>query len=242
MRNIKLLVEYDGTNYCGWQRQDNARTIQGEIEAVLSRVLRENVAVIGAGRTDAGVHARGQVANFRTDSSLQLHEIYRALNGLLPEDIIISHAEEVSLDFHSRFSAKGRMYTYTISRVPTAMMRNYSWQLFYDLNFRVMQSAAATVIGVHDFRSFCKSNAEVDHHRCNVSSACWHENGILVRFEIHADRFLHGMVRALVGAMVDVGRAFTSLEGFVHSIEKQCPTESTMTAPAKGLVLESVDY
>ena len=242
MRNVKLLIEYDGTNYCGWQRQENGRTVQGEIEIVLARVLQEQVNVIGAGRTDAGVHARGQVANLRTTSSLEHHEIQRALNGLLPEDIAVLNVGEVPLEFHARYSAKERTYSYTISREPTALLRNYSWHVVYKLHLDPMRWAAASILGTHDFQSFCKANTDVDHHQCTVHMARWSEEGPLLKFEISADRFLHGIVRALVGTMVDVGRGYITLEDFLRILGKKDRKEAGMAAPAKGLVLESVVY
>src|SRR5713226_6362066 len=126
MRNIKLVLEYDGTSYVGWQRQANGKSIQGEIEDVLFKVLQEKVDLIGAGRTDAGVHARGQVANFRTDTKLDLEAIRGALNGLLPDDIILRELQEAPLDFHARFSAKERFYSYFITLKPSAFQMNYS--------------------------------------------------------------------------------------------------------------------
>ncbi len=242
MRNIKLLIEYDGTNYCGWQRQENGLTIQAEIENVLSKVLQENVSIIGAGRTDAGVHARGQVANFRTETSLELKEIHSALNGLLPEDIVIHSVEDVHIDFHARYSAKERVYSYCITQRPTALTRLYSWHLNYNLKLDVMRWAAASIIGVHDFESFCKANSEVDHHRCNVMAAQWECEDARLKFTIRADRFLHGMVRALVGTMVNVGRGYTRLEEFVKILEKKNRSEAGQAAPAKGLVLEEIVY
>jgi len=242
MRNIKLIVEYDGSNYVGWQRQENGKSIQGEVESVLNQVLQEKVNVIGAGRTDAGVHARGQVANFRTESKLDMSEIKGGLNGLLPEDIVIHSVEEVPLDFHARFSAKERQYSYLITRAPSALLRNYSWLVKFPLDVDLMQQAAGTLVGKHDFESFCKANSDVDNHFCTVSSASWHQEGSLLIFMINADRFLHGMVRALVGTIVDVGRGYMTLENYLKILEKKNRAEAGMAAPAKGLVLEKVIY
>jgi tRNA pseudouridine38-40 synthase len=242
MRNIKLLIEYDGTNYVGWQRQENGKSIQGEIESVLHQMLQEKVNVIGAGRTDAGVHAHGQVANFRTETNLDLISIKGGLNGMLPEDIVVQNVQEVSLDFHARYSAKERQYSYTITCAPLAMMRNYSWYVKYSLDIDLMKKAASAIAGKHDFESFCKVNSEVDHHFCNVNSAMWQEEGSLLRLKISADRFLHGMVRALVGTMVDIGRGYTPFEDLIKILKKKNRAEAGMSAPAKGLVLEEIIY
>ena len=242
MRNIKLLIEYDGTRYCGWQRQENGSTVQAEIENVLAKVLQENVHIIGAGRTDAGVHARGQVANFRTESLLELGEIHNALNGLLPEDIVVHAVHDVPIEFHARYSAKERIYSYCITRRPAALTRAFSWYVKYDLKIDAMRWAAASIVGAHDFGSFCKMNSDVEHHRCDVMAARWECEDALLKFTIRADRFLHGMVRALVGTMVDVGRGYTPLDDFVKILEKRNRAEAGQAAPAQGLVLEEVVY
>ena len=242
MRNIKLLIEYDGKNYVGWQRQENGTSIQGTIESVLSQILQESVNVIGAGRTDSGVHARGQVANFRSGTALSVEQIRSGLNALLPEDIVIHHAENVAEDFHARYSAKSREYSYQITLEPSALLRNYAWFVKYRLDRSLMQQTASLLIGIHDFQSFCKTQADVDHYRCNVRQANWEEHGSRLYFHITGDRFLHGMVRALVGTMVDVGRGYTGFEDFKNILMKKDRTEAGMAAPAQGLVLENVIY
>ena len=241
-RNIKLILEYDGTVYVGWQRQENGKSIQGEIESVLRQILQENVNLIGAGRTDAGVHARGQVANFRTCSTLDAHEVKGGLNSLLPEDIVVRVIEEVPFDFHARYSAKEREYSYLIARTETALMRRYAWCVKYLLDIGLMQKAAAMLIGDIDFESFSKMNSDVDHHRCTVISTEWHEEPSWMHFTIRANRFLHGMVRALVGTMIDVGRGYISLDEFAAILEKKNRMDAGMSAPAKGLVLDRVIY
>ena len=242
MRNVRLLLEYDGTNFVGWQSQREGRSVQGEIESALCTILQEPVSVIGAGRTDAGVHARGQVANFRTNSPLSVDEIRGGLNGVLPEDVAVLECGEVPIDFHSRYSAKVRSYSYRILLVPSALLRNYSWCLRYRLDVDVMQRASEMVIGKRSFESFCKAGSDVDHYECVVSHSHWTKNGPELVYEIRADRFLYGMVRALVGTMVDVGRGYRSLDDFSDIIQKKDRREAGMSAPARGLVLESVTY
>lgn len=242
MKNVKLVIEYDGTNFVGWQRQLNGKSVQGEIETMLKRILQEEVSVIGAGRTDAGVHARGQVANFRTSSDLSAREIRSGLNGLLPEDIVVHAAEEVPFEFHSRFDAKERDYSYTISLRPAAMMRGYCWQMNYKLDMELLGRTAEHLIGEHDFESFCKSNSEVDHFRCEVKRSEWVMKDGFLLFNIGANRFLHGMVRALVGTMVGVARGLYSYEQFISIFEKKNRSEAGVAAPARGLVLENIVY
>ena len=242
VRNIKLLLEYDGTDYCGWQRQENGRTIQGEIESQLQRLIQEEVGVIGAGRTDAGVHARGQVANFHTNSPFTPDEFKHGLNALLPDDIVVHEALDVPLGFHSRYSAIERTYSYHICRTPAALLRNYCWLVEYDIRIDPMRWASAAILGEHDFGSFCKTKASVDHHLCTVSNANWILDGTDLTFTIRANRFLHGMVRALVGTIIDVGRGYTSLDEFLKILEAKDRSSAGMAAPAKGLCLESISY
>lgn len=242
MRNIRLVVEYDGTGYAGWQKQEKDRTVQGEIEGVLLRVLQETVNVLGAGRTDAGTHARGQVANFRTESILGAGEIRDALNALLPEDIVVRHADEVPLDFHARYSARERTYSYLVTLKPSALLRNFSWHVKYGLDITRMEKAAEGILGSRDFGSFCKGALEVEHHDCIVTHSAWSYGDSTLRYEIRANRFLHGMVRALVGTMVNIGRGYTTLEEFSAILGAKDRSEAGMAAPAKGLVLESVSY
>ena len=241
-RNIKLLLEYDGTAYIGWQRQENGKNIQGEVESVLRQILQEDVNLIGAGRTDSGVHARGQVANFRTKSEIDLHQLKGGLNGMLPMDIVVHSVDEVPFDFHARYGAKEREYSYSIARTETALMRHYSWNVKYLLDLGLMERAAASIVGEHDFESFCKMNSGVDNYRCSVSIAEWREEQSWLYFTIRANRFLHGMVRALVGTMVDVGRGYISIDDFFGLLEKKNRTAAGTSAPAKGLVLERIIY
>jgi len=242
MRNVKFIVEYDGTKYSGWQRQENAVTVQEKIEGVLSKILQEDITVAGAGRTDAGVHARGQAGNFHTASGMDLFNLKGGVNGLLPHDIVIHDVQEAPAEFHARHSALEREYSYTITRKETALLRMYSWYLKYNLNPDVMKAIAASIVGAHSFEAFCKVQTETEQFRCNVSSAEWKEAGPLLIFTIRADHFLHGMVRTLVGTMVDIGRGYTPAEHFPYILERKDRKEAGMAAPAKGLVLERVLY
>src|SRR5512143_1651684 len=212
------------------------------MESALQRLTQQEISVAGAGRTDAGVHARGQVANFRTDSDLELWQFQNGLNALLPDDVAVLGAEEVPLDFHARFSDTAREYSYLIVNRPTALLRNRAWYVKYDLAVDAMRQAAAAIVGAHSFQAFCRSAAEVEHHRCRIEAASWSHEGAELRFGIRADRFLHGMVRTLVGTMVDVGRGYTDLERFVRLLAATERSEAGMAAPACGLTLEKVIY
>ena len=243
MRNFRLLIEYDGTDYSGWQRQENGRTVQGDIETVLFRILQEKVNLIGSGRTDAGVHARGQVANFRSGTQLGPREILRGLNALLPEDILVREAEEVSPGVHARDDARNRTYTYLIALEPTAILRKFSWFVAYKLDILSMERAALALVGKHDYGSFCKAGSAAGNCICTVGNAVWQTgDSSFLKFLISADRFVHGMVRTLVGTMVDVGRNYTTYEEFLAIMEMKDRKCAGITAPAKGLVLEEVVY
>ncbi len=242
MRKYKLLLEYDGTRYVGWQRQENGPSIQGEIESVLGEILQESVDVIGAGRTDAGVHARGQTAHVLTNSQLSAMEIKGGLNGLLPADIVVLEVDEVGLDFHARYSARERQYSYLISQIPTALLRNYSWIVKYPLDINLLRRTTDVVAGKHDFQSFCKSGSDVDSYSCTVTESRWDGDASCLRYTIGANRFLRGMVRAIVGTMVDVARGYISYDDFVDILGRKNRCDAGVSAPAKGLTLERVIY
>jgi len=242
MRDIKLLIEYDGSNFVGWQSQINGRSVQDEITKVLDQILQEPINLIGAGRTDAGVHARGQVASFRTNSHLGVGSVLSGLNGILPEDIYVHAVEEVAEGFNARYDARERLYRYYCAMKPTAIGRHYQWFVKYDLNLSAMNAVASQIVGEHDFESFCKYEADVRHHRCVVSRSVWKEMPGMYVYEVRANRFLHGMVRALVGTMIDVGRGFIPVSEFRDIMAAKDRRKAGMAAPPQGLFLEEVTY
>ncbi|MBI5473621.1 MAG: tRNA pseudouridine(38-40) synthase TruA [Ignavibacteriae bacterium] len=242
MRNIKLTLEYDGTDFVGWQSQTNGRNVQDEITKVLDQVLQEPITLVGAGRTDSGVHARGQVANFKTNSSLGVSSILNALNGTLPEDIYVHAATEVNEKFHARFDARERLYKYYISLIPSAIGRQYHWYVKYDLDLSCMNEVAAMLLGEHDFESFTKAEALVPHHRCTILKSEWTKTSTMPTYEIRANRFLHGMVRALVGTMVDIGRGYIPISAFENIMAAKDRRKAGMAVPPNGLFLEEVTY
>ena len=237
-----LLIEYDGSEYSGWQIQKEERTIQSEIEKALEIILKTKTGIMGAGRTDAGVHAKGQVAHFDSKSNLNLKEIKRSLNGLLPVDIRIKDCKEEAEDFHARYSAKERKYSYYISNDPTAIFRLYCWQLNYNFDLIQMEKAANKIKGKHNFKSFCRNISEVSHHFCTINSISWIKKESIFKFEVTADRFLHGMVRALVGTFVDIGMGKITIDDFLRILEAKDRTKASQAAPAKGLFLEQIIY
>jgi len=241
-RNVKLKLEYDGTDFSGWQRQPNLRTVQGEIEDKLKEILKEDITLIGSGRTDSGVHALEQVANFKAESNLDLDSIFKGLNSLLPEDILIKDIQEVNLDFNSRYKAKSRVYRYKIYLGKNVFLRRYVWEVLYSLEFERINSATQLLLGVHDFTSFCVSESSKPDNRCEVLSAFWEKDGKKLEFEIESDRFLHTMVRSLIGTLIDVGRGYFSPEDFMDILKAKDHRKAGLTAPAKGLYLVKVNY
>jgi tRNA pseudouridine38-40 synthase len=241
-RRLKLLIEYDGTDFVGWQIQKTGRSVQETVQAAFEQFTGQSANVVGSGRTDSGVHARGQVAHAVVKTGYSCEKIYEALNGILPDDIAILDVSDTDNTFHARYSALQRRYSYTISTVPCAIDRRVTWYVRYRLNIDVMNECSSAIIGVHDFRAFTKSEAEVDNYRCTVTRAEWYLRGNKYIFRIDANRFLHNMVRALVGSMVDVGRGYVPVERFLRALESGSRKDAGPTAPPVGLVLEEVLY
>lgn len=245
MRNIKLTIEYDGSTYHGWQIQPGLRTIQGVIQEQIAQITQGEVNLIGAGRTDAGVHALGQVANFQTESTIELTALQRGLNSLLPPDIVVKAVEEVSEEFHARFSARSKVYEYHILNrsYPSALRRRYAWFIPHDLNLPPMKKCGKLLIGSHDFSSFRASGDESRHSMREVirlEIECREDNLIVILIEANA--FLREMVRSIVGTLVDVGRGKTSFEEFKEIFSAHDRRKAGMTAPAQGLFLVEVIY
>ena len=241
-RNIKLLIEYEGAKYHGWQVQDNAITIQAALENAILKLTGEKVRITGSGRTDAGVHARGQVANFFLQKNIPDYKIVKGINAYLPEDIKVKSAEQVDKDFHSRYSAKRRYYNYYIFQGYTVLMRQFSWQVFQKFNDSFLNDCAKIIIGDHDFSSFSRVDVDSDHKRCIVYTSEWSIEPPLYIYKISANRFLHGMVRTLVGTMMDVAFGKYSLERFTQIFLEKNRIKAGPAAPAKGLVLEKIIY
>jgi len=245
VRTIKLTIEYDGTNYLGWQVQPNGRTIQGVIQDCLKRLTGESSQLIGSGRTDAGVHALGQVAHFKTESKMDANTFQRALNGLLPEDIVIRRAEEVEAEFHARRSARSKAYEYRILNctAPPAIDRQYIWYVPQKLNWDEMKKATHSLVGEHDFSAFRSVGSSTRSSVRNILRADWkREKKDLLRFEIEASGFLKQMVRAIVGTLVEVGREKISAQEFKRILESKDRKQAGPTAPAHGLFLKEVKY
>ncbi len=241
-RRYRLLLEYDGSDFVGWQVQTNGRTVQGELERALLHLFGEPTRVHGAGRTDTGVHATGQVAHFDLESRLDGCTMLRALNAELPPDITVRSAELVDPEFHARFSASSRSYEYSIVHERVSLARRQQWTLYVTLDHAAIHQAVDTLIGTHDFTTFSKYAPEISHHFCHVFDASWEHEAGVSRFRIRANRFLQGMVRSLVGGLVHVGRHRLSPSEFGAMLASCDRGRAPMLAPAHGLVLTGVAY
>jgi tRNA pseudouridine38-40 synthase len=241
---FKLVLEYDGTNYHGWQVQPNLPTIQRALEAAISRVAQYEVNVTAAGRTDAGVHALGQVAHFTTTARLTAEEWQRALNGLLPPDIAVQAVEEAPNTFHARFSAKSKLYRYRIfARVQrSALSRSKILHYPYPLDLDAMEVACRALIGTHDFSSFQGSTTDTENPVCTITKLTVDRFGDEVIFEVEGNRFLKQMVRAIVGTLLEVGRGKLKAGEVAGILAAEDRTKAGPTAPAHGLYLVKVDY
>jgi len=242
MFNYKLTIQYDGTRYAGWQIQTNAITVQEVINNAIKQILQEEINLIGAGRTDAGVHALAQVANFSVNRELDLFKFRHSLNSVLPADVAITKIEEVDEQFHARFSAKKRSYIYLIATQKSPFFERYAYTFFSELNQDKLNDLSSSLLGNQDFTSFSKVNTEVQNKICEVFEARWRRQKNLFIFYIEANRFLYGMVRAIVGSLLkgylnENGTAY--LKDIIGQKERSAAADSV---PAKGLFLNKVKY
>ncbi len=251
MRNIKIEMEYDGTNYNGWQIQQRKagvigieKTIQGVTERVLSGILQEEIKITGSGRTDSGVHAVGQVANFKTKSKMPMAVIQRALNSLLPKDIVIADIEEVPMNFHSRFDALSKTYRYQILNraYSTPFDRLYQLHVAYKLDAKLMAREARVLIGRKDFKSFQAADKKERNSIRNIKRLSVRKDGSIINIDVEANGFLYNMVRNIVGTLIEIGRGKFPAGSMRKILRAKDRSEAGPTAPAKGLCLMRVKY
>jgi tRNA pseudouridine38-40 synthase len=244
-RRIRLTLHYDGAGFVGWQVQPGARTVQSELEAVLSRLTDRPATVIAAGRTDRGVHATGQVASTLVPLKWTAAALQRALNALLPDDIWVAAACEVPPGFHARYSATARSYTYRVGTTPEAQspfQRRWCWPMHDTLDLERLNAVSAMVLGIHSFRAFAKTGQPERGETCQVSVSRWRPWSHGVVYDITANRFLHHMVRYLVGTMVDIAQGNRPADDLLGLLHNQTGLTTSAPAPPQGLFLSGVHY
>jgi tRNA pseudouridine38-40 synthase len=244
MRTLKLVLEYDGFDYCGWQVQPAVPTIQGVLERALDKILGERIRVDGAGRTDAKVHALGQVASFQCLSQIPAGALQRALNSTLPKDVAVREVQETPADFHARFSARGKVYTYRILNRPvrSPLRLRYVWYVPQALDVEAMRLAGAALQGTHDFSAFQGSGSEVHTTERTLTEVSLSHDGDEVVLQCAADCFLRHMVRNIVGTLVEVGHAARSPADVERILKGRDRRLAGVTAPPQGLYLLEVLY
>ncbi|MEM6647955.1 MAG: tRNA pseudouridine(38-40) synthase TruA [Bacteroidota bacterium] len=244
MPTYRLLIEYDGLPFHGWQIQPDRPSVQGAIETALATVTRHQLNVVGSGRTDAGVHARGQVAHIVSETPLDLFRVQRSLNGLLRPHIGILAIEEMPADFHARYDARRRRYHYGITTLPRPLERHTRWLIRPTPDIGRMNEAARAFLGQHDYDAFCRIQSETKNRICSVYHAAWQPDELegTWRFVIEADRFLHGMVRAIVGTLVQIGHGKRPADDVQRLLASKDRRQAGPAAPAHGLALVHVGY
>jgi tRNA pseudouridine38-40 synthase len=243
VQRYALVVEYDGTDFEGWQSQPSNNTIQDALERALATCLRQTIAVTGSGRTDSGVHAANQIAHFDSDVIANVHSTMKNINGLLPDSIAVKRVVPVGNSFHSRFDAVERTYRYFVSTTPVALDRNRRLWIPRETSFDRMNAAAKHFYGEHNYSSFCRTKSETKNRTCFVSRAEWvTEDPYTSYFEVRANRFLHGMVRAMVGTMLRIGSGAQPADDIPTILQAGDRRAAGPAANPKGLVLYHVTY
>lgn len=244
MKNIKLTIEYDGTNYFGWQIQPEVSSVQEEIEKAIKILTNEDIDLTGAGRTDRKVHARGQVANFMTNSSIPAEKFSYAINKYLPEDISIVKSEEVDTNFHSRYDAIGKEYRYLIynNYIRSSLWRNYTYHVPYNLDFKTMDIAKDFFLGTHDFSAFMSTGSSIENTVRTIYAVSLCQKDNIICFEVQGNGFLYNMVRIMVGTLIDVGSGKIRPESIPIILESKDRKKAGHTAKPQGLYLEKVYY
>lgn len=245
MRNFKLLLSYDGTDFFGWQTQRGRRTVQETLETAILQLTGQRVHANASGRTDSGVHAVGQVVNFKAETKLSPAVLVKALNAYLPEDVVVRDAAEVALDFDACRHAVGKWYRYVLhdGRVRDLFLRRYAWHLpFARLDHAAMQEASRCLLGTHDFHSFETEWPNRQSSVRTITHLAVHRNGDLVWVDVAADGFLYNMVRSIVGTLVNVGRGYWAVDQVADILRAEDRRQAGPTAPPHGLFLLRVDY
>jgi len=242
--NFKLTLSYDGSNFSGWQIQPEERTIQNEIQIAIQDIFHnKDIKLYGSGRTDSGVHAINQTANFLIENTnMSEKQIIDAINSKVSRDIYVLDCQKIDEGFNSRYSAINREYLYKISRKYSPFLRKYSWYQNYTIDFNKLKECSEIILGEHDFSNFCKSISLQEKNFCNISKSIWKINDDTISYRVRSNRFLHHMVRMLVGTMVEVSKNRITLEEFNSMIKNPNTNKKVITAPALGLYLYKVYY
>lgn len=244
MQNYKICVEYDGSEFFGWQSQPSGNTIQDHITRAIYQITHEKVNLIGSGRTDSGVHALGQVANFKLKSEIYEYRFINSLNSILPSSIAIKNIDPVNDSFHSRFDAKRRSYIYLFSTEKSAFFDKYSftYPIIKTINIDHLKSLSKNLLGEHDFTSLCRANTDTVNKKCNVYEISWKRTKGMLICKIEANRFLHGMVRTLVGTLLGLSKNEEDSKSIIQILESRDRKTAGEAFPAKGLYLYKVKY
>lgn len=237
-----LDLQFRGTNYHGWQIQPNANTVQAEVEKALSTILQAKTEIVGAGRTDTGVHAKQMVAHFETKEPVEVTTLTHRLNSMLPKDISVREAKQVKANFHARFDAISRSYRYQITKIKDPFLQDMAYYFKHELDLQAMNEAAKHLIGEHDFSCFSKAHTQTFTNNCTLSHAIWKEEGHQLFFDVSANRFLRNMVRAMVGTLIEVGEGRRSSESMLDLLASKNRSEAGVSVPAHGLYLTHVVY
>lgn len=235
-------IAYHGKNYAGWQNQANAIGIQSVIENALSQIFRTEIKIIGSGRTDTGVHCEQQFFHCELEKPFEHDSLIQKLNSFLPRDIVVKAIRKVIPEANARFDALERTYHYRITRKKDPFLEGLAWHYFKPVDVQTMNKAAALLLGEHDFECFSKVNTDVNHFLCDIKKVEWREDGQMLEFTISANRFLRGMVRSIVGTLLDVGTGKTSLKEFQAIIQSRDRKKAGANVPPQGLYLTKVKY
>lgn len=235
-------IAYNGTHYHGWQSQENARGIQAVVEDALSKLLRTDIMIAGSGRTDTGVHCEQQFFHSDIEKEFDSQNLLLRMNSLLPKDISIQSIRKVKPDASARYNALERTYQYRITRKKDPFMEGFAWHYFKPADCKTMNKAASLLLGEHDFESFSKVKTDVNHFVCEIKKASWKEKGQKLEFTITANRFLRGMVRAIVGTLLDVGSGKITVNEFQSIIKSKDRKKAGANVPPYGLYLTKVKY
>lgn len=244
MKRIRLTVAYDGSNYCGWQIQPNGITVESVLNDALSRITGEEIRVTGASRTDAGVHARGNIAVFDSNTTIPPERISYAVNTVLPDDVVVIKSEQVPADWHPRYCDSVKTYEYCIlnREMPDPLRRRETWHVSFDLDVEKMRDAAAYLTGEHDFRSFCSIHTGAKSTVRTVYSIEIEQSADIITIRIQGNGFLYNMVRIIAGTLVSVGRGLRTPQDVGDMLEARDREKAEATAPPQGLILDSIRY